>query len=152
MNLIYRGKNTVGNWIYGSRVEIKYKGADTIGIIQNGKTYAENEYGEFLIPMVFVKEETVGVSMKIEDWNEKVIFSKDIVKVTDRCNPSFYFISVVHFTNYGLVIQPPKRLRKNYEMFWHISEAKHLWKVEILGNIFDNVDSIDYLLKGTIEG
>lgn len=143
MNTIYRGKNEKNEWVYGSKIRMYHKMEEKIGIIEIGEIHKEIEPNKFALPVTFIDERTLGISAGIEDCTGANIFSHDIVKVSDRFNPEKYFISVVYFNPNGFVLQPPYKLRKLGEPFWNLVDVTISWKVEVIGDIFDNVELLN---------
>ena len=133
--ILFRGKRTDGQWIYGGLLKVTYDG-NTYNLI-----FADNflfVFGEATaMEHACVDPATVGQFTGLTDKNGKKIFEGDVVKVLQGKDKG---IACVGFENGAFMLYP--QTGNIYERtlweYWYND-----WEVEIIGNIHDNHELLE---------
>ena len=133
--ILFRGKRTDGQWIYGGLLKVTYDG-NTYNLI-----FADNflfVFGEATaMEHACVDPATVGQFTGLTDKNGKKIFEGDVVKVLQGKDKG---IACVGFENGAFMLYP--QTGNIYERtlweYWYND-----WEVEIIGNIHDNPELLE---------
>ena len=141
--ILFRGKSVETNeWVYGSYILEKYGNTPYICYF---------EYGTFVnIKQVEVIPETVGQFTGLTDMNGKKIFEGDIVSTKYKLGRGHYYVFEVYYNenlcHFALTINRGS-YTKNKQYDWLQLTSLKANKVEVIGNIHDNIE----LLKGNVE-
>jgi uncharacterized phage protein (TIGR01671 family) len=138
--ILFRGKEFSGNWVYGSFLE---------GCMDDAVFIVKINKEKMLKHTIAVIPEIVGQYTGLTDKNGKKIFEGDIVKCTDTFS-DYEFMAVVMFGNpkgeysWGFQLNRISGANANTDILLWVDMEETGAFIEVIGNIHDNPE----LLKG----